>query len=151
MREEEQNFELDEEEVAIIIDSGADAPILLASMIHCGRDHDGRLVALQDAQENQIPVLEQKSASVLLGANGGAEIELRDNVIFSNDITLRSRCRMEHVCREQVPEKWDLRRFFQNHSLVVNGHVKKSVGPTSDDSWSESHSDPRSSKRVTDG
>ena len=32
---EEQNFELDEEEVAIIIDSGADAPILLASMIHC--------------------------------------------------------------------------------------------------------------------
>ena len=146
MDEEEQNFELDEEEVAIIIDSGADAPILLASMIHCGRDHDGKLVALQDAQENQIPVLEQKSASILLGAHGGAEIELRDNVIFSNDITLRSRCRMEHLCREHMPEKWDLRIFFSKPQFGGQWPCEKSVGPTSDDSWSESHSDPRSSE-----
>ena len=60
LSEEEQNFELDEDEVAIIIDSEADAPIFPASMIHCGRDHDGRLVALQDAQGNQIAVLGQK-------------------------------------------------------------------------------------------
>eukprot|EP00435_Cladocopium_sp_Y103_P030301 s1247_g7.t1 len=81
MDEKEPNYELDENEVAIIIDSGADAPIFPASMIHCGRDHNGRPVALQDAQGRRIPVVGQKSVSVLLEANGGTEIELRDNVV----------------------------------------------------------------------
>lgn len=111
MDQEEQNFELDKDEAAIIIDSGADAPIFPASMIRCGRDQDGKLVAFQDAQGNHIPVFGPKSVSVLLGANGGAEIELRDILVRSDEITWRPRCSTEHPCREQVPKKLDVRFF----------------------------------------
>ena len=82
-----EKYEVDGSEVSIIIDSGADAPVFPASMVHCGTDHHGQEVSLQDAQGRKIPVLGQRSVSVLLEDVNGIEIELRDNVIFSNEIS----------------------------------------------------------------
>ena len=126
-------YDLDKDEVNIIIDSGADAPVFPASMIHCGRDHKGQSVALQDAQGRQIPVLGQKAVSVLLQDASGVEIELQDNVVFSNEITqpILSYGRLMNagwsICAESRCLKngnYKIPLEFQNHSLVVKGHVR---------------------------
>ena len=82
-----ERYELDTIEVDVIIDSGADAPIFSSSMIHCGRQCDGQQVALQDAQGRAIPLLGQRSVAVVLEDKNGVEIEVRDNVVFSDEIS----------------------------------------------------------------
>jgi len=82
-----ERYELDTNEVDIIIDSGADAPVFPSSMIHCGRQCDGQQVALQDAQGRAIPLLGQRSVAVVLEDKNGAEIEVRDNVVLSDEIS----------------------------------------------------------------
>eukprot|EP00435_Cladocopium_sp_Y103_P062970 s1031_g24.t1 len=79
----DNKYELENEEVNIIIGSGADAPIFPASMAHCGQDHGGAAVALQDAQGRQIPVLGHKTMSVLLEDVGATEIAERQCGLFS--------------------------------------------------------------------
>ena len=132
--EKNQNYEIDSKEVDIIIDSGADAPIFPASMFHCGEAHDGEPLALQDAQGRQIPVLGQKTISVLLEDAGGLEIELRDSVVFSNEISqpILSYGRLMNagwsICAESRSLKngcYQIPTEFQNNSLVVKGHVRK--------------------------
>ena len=80
--ETNERYELDTNEVDIIIDSGADAPIFPSSMIHCGRRCDGQQVALQDAQGRAIPLLGQRSVAVVLEDKNGVEIEVRDCDLF---------------------------------------------------------------------
>ena len=139
--------DLDIDEVNIIIDSGADAPVFPSSMIHCGRDHSGQAVALQDAQGRQIPVLGQKAISVLpvLGQKAisvllqdahGTEIELKDDVIFSHEISqpMLSYGRLMNagwsICAQNRCLKngnYEIPLEFQNNSLVVKGHVRSVV------------------------
>ena len=78
-----ESYEIDTNEVDIIIDSGADALIFPSSMIHCGKHYEGQQVALQDAQGRAIPLLGQQSVAVVLEDKNGVEIEVRDNVVFS--------------------------------------------------------------------
>eukprot|EP00435_Cladocopium_sp_Y103_P031972 s1934_g8.t1 len=134
MQSEMQTFEMDESEVSIIIDSGADAPVFPASMIHCGKEHPGQTVALQDAQGRQIPTLGQKAMSVLPEDVNGTEIELLDNVIFSNEINqpILSYGRLMNagcwsICAETKCLRngiYEVPLEFQNHSLVVKAHVR---------------------------
>ena len=135
-----EKYEVDGGEVSIIIDSGADAPVFPASMVHCGTDHHGQEVSLQDAQGRKIPVLGQRSVSVLLEDVNGIEIELRDNVIFSNEISqpILSYGRLMDagwsICAETRCLRngnFEVPLEFQNHSLVVKGHVRNvSAVPT---------------------
>ena len=74
-------------EVSIIIDSGADAPVFPASMLACGEPHDGEVMALQDAQGRSIPTLGQRTVSIQMEDFNGCLVELRDNVVFSEEIT----------------------------------------------------------------
>ena len=128
-----KDYNFNTEEVSIIIDSGADAPVFPSSMIHCGRDHSGQEVALQDAQGRQIPVLGQKAVSVLLQDASGTEIELQDNVVFSSEISqpILSYGRLMNagwsICAEHRCLKngnYEIPLEFQNNSLVVKGHVR---------------------------
>ena len=135
--ETEESYEIDANAVDIIIDSGADAPIFPASMIHCGQEHHGQTYALQDAQGRPIPLLGQRAIAVLLEDIHGAEIEVRDNVVFSNEITqpILSYGRLmdagwsidaERHCMRNGSYEIPLAR--QNHSLVVRGHVRAITG-----------------------
>ena len=56
-------------------------------MIHCGRQCDGQQVALQDAQGRAIPLLGQRSVAVVLEDKNRVEIEVRDSVVFSDEIS----------------------------------------------------------------
>eukprot|EP00435_Cladocopium_sp_Y103_P050181 s1031_g15.t1 len=76
-----QNYKVDNGEANIIIDSGADAPVFPISMIHCGLNHDGQAVALQEVQGRQTPLAVQRSIAVVLEDVNGVEIELLDNGI----------------------------------------------------------------------
>ena len=129
----DKGYEIDTEEVNIIIDSGADAPIFPAATFHCGQAHDGHQLALQDAQGRHIPVLGQKTVSVLLEDAAGVEIELRDSVVFSHEISqpILSHGRLMNagwsICAEQRCLKnscYEIPIEFQNNSLVVKGHVR---------------------------
>ena len=102
-------------------------------MVHCGRDHHGQAVALQDAEGRQIPVLGQKAISVLLQDSNGTEIELQDNVVFSDEISqpILSYGRLMSagwsICAEGQCLKngnYMIPLEFQNNSLVVKGHVR---------------------------
>ena len=128
--------DLDIDKVNITIDSGADAPVFPSFMIHCGRDHSGQAVALQDAQGRQIPVLGQKAISVLLQDANGTEIELKDDVIFSHEISqpMLSYGRLMNagwsICAQKRCLKngnYEIPLEFQNNSLVVKGHVRSVV------------------------
>ena len=82
-----KDYDLDVDEVSIIIDSGADALVFPSSLIHSGSDLHGQTVALQDAQGRETPVLGQKAISVLMqDFIIWTEIELRDNLVLSNEI-----------------------------------------------------------------
>ena len=128
-----ERYELDTNEVDIIIDSGADAPIFSSSMIHCGRQCDGQQVALQDAQGREIPLLGQRSVAVVLEDKNGVEIEVRDNVVFSDEISqpILSFERLMNagwsICAQTRSLRngaYEIPLDFQNNSLIVRGHVR---------------------------
>ena len=71
-------------------------------------------------------------------ANGGTEIELRDNIVFSSEITqpILSYGRLMDagwsICAKNKCLKngiYEVPLEFQNHSLVVKGHVRKVCAP----------------------
>ena len=126
-----ERYELDTNEGDIIIDSGADAPISPSSMIHSGRQCDGQQVALQDAQGRAIPLLGQRSVAVVLEDKNGAEIEVRDNVVLSDESQpVLSLGRLMNagwsICvqtRSSRNGAYEIPLDFQNNSLIVRGHV----------------------------
>ena len=105
-------------------------------MIHCGQHLTGQQVALQDAQGKAIPLLGQRSRSVVLEDKNGAEIELRDNVVFSDEITqpILSFGRLMNagwgICahtKSLCNGAYAIPLNFQNNNLIVKGHVR-SIG-----------------------
>ena len=131
--ETNERYEIDTNEVDIIIDSGADAPVFPSSMIHCGRQCDGQQVALQDAQGRALPLLGQRSVAVVLEDKNGVEIEVRDNVVFSDEISqpILSFGRLMNAGWSMCAQTRSLRNGayeipldFQNSSLIVRGHVR---------------------------
>ena len=124
---------VDSEEVRIVIDSGADAPIFPSSMIHCGEHHPGESPQLQDAQGNPIPTMGQRSVSICLDDINGAEVELIDNVVFSSQVTqpILSYGRLMSAGWSIDAETRCLRNGnysipveLQNNSVVVRGSVR---------------------------
>ena len=123
------------EDVAIILDSGADVALFPLSMAGHGK---GELqfstkTKLQDAQGNRIPTGGANSVEISLHDLDGREVALKKNVIFSSKVNQPILCYgrlMEHGwginSREQTLENGDLKvpLNLQNRSLTVQGRIR---------------------------
>ena len=136
----EQDEEDDKcEPVAIIIDSGADAPIFPSTWRRSGRrveGDDGRRI-LQDAQGNKIPTQGKREVEVTLKDSHGRKVVFREKVTISDAVSQPILCfgkMMEQGWsidgREQMMvhhgEDYEIKVpvEMQNRSVTVMGYIR---------------------------
>ena len=140
-RSEELEREKVEEEVTIIVDSGADASLFPGFMLRKGERIRGGGPLLQDAQGTQIKTFGHRDVSITLQAEDDREVILKERVTFS-DVVAQPILSFGHLLRagwsidakEHCMYNGSVRvpLTFQNNSLVVKGS-----GPRG--SWMCSH------------
>ena len=128
-----------EEKTAIIIDSGADAPIFPATWKRSGKHvvEKGRKGGLQDAQGRTIPTLGRRDIEIFLRDDQGKVVKIRERVTISEAVTQPIICygrlmergwsinaREQALVHEIDGEEVKIPVEMQNRSLTVLGHIR---------------------------
>ena len=128
-----------EEKTAIIIDSGADAPIFPATWKEFGKQvvERGKRSGLQDAQGRPIPTMGRRDIEVLLRDDQGKVVRIRERVTISDAVSQPILCfgrlmeqgwsinsREQALIHEADGKEGKIPVEMQNKSLTVLGHIR---------------------------
>lgn len=134
----DSDFE-NEEKTAIIIDSGADAPIFPATWKRSGKQvvEKNKRSGLQDAQGKPIPTLGRRDIEVLLRDDQGKMVKIRERVTISEAVSQPILCfgrlmeqgwsinsREQALVHEAEGKEVKIPVEMQNRSLTVLGHIR---------------------------
>ncbi len=128
-----------EDPVAIIIDSGADAPIFPSAWRSAGRRIGGEDCAkiLQDAQGNKIPTQGKRDVEITLKDSLGRKVVFRERVTISDAVSQPILCfgkmmeqgwsidgREQVMVHHSVDEEIKVPVEMQNRSVTVMGYIR---------------------------